>query len=1143
MTHRVRGAFSRLYAFGAASAVVFGFTVSALAAQEATGKLQGTVTDQSGAPIANAQVTLVGTAFGGLTSEKGYYFMNNVPAGSYTVRARFIGYTAAEVTGVRILGGQTITTNIKLTPSAVAIAAVVVEAAANPIVPRDQVTSKTTITSAELKNLPIGNLRTILSLQPGVVESGNGKGLSIRGGRPGEAAVYIDGVLVRNTQRGFTPLTLGTNAVEEVSVTTGALSAAYGDAQSGVFAATTKAGGQRLQGALNYQTDDINAWSNVGFNRVEASLGGPIKGNLTFFVATTLQGQKASMSNTTDGFVEVPANTDKDRPIFVMSGIDTIVRQPDTWGQNPSDSVSIAIPRFIQYNGTCGEYGAAAAAKSAAASAIRSNYGVDCQGLRTPFTAAGANTATAKLQYTYGSGSRIALTGLGSNSMNRNLNIGQNLLSVATSDLYEPNNLTGTSGTSVAGILNWTQNLSRSAEHAMAVDVNLSYQRDRSITGMLARQSELDSRDPLGGFFFKPFDYLIDFNSTHNVRVKSTTYTGVHYLDDEQILCVQAGEGACQDDVPYLNNNDLNSVQPYRLNPYGVEQSNRLALYTSGLDNRAALTQERRLQGRGNFDWQADRFNRIRAGGEYHSFDTRRYDAVNGINSSFALNAYHEQPIRYGGYAEDRLDLGDVVLVGGMRYDSYDSRALFPFTPGRISTLPPITVAGQFPVDTRAFDPLDPTAKLIAAPSHHAWSPRVQVSFPVTENTNFRLSYAHHVQVPDFDLMFRGINTDLSETNRNQTYGRDLDFTKTIIFEFGARHAFSPDMVLDVSAYSKDKLSDVSARIQQLPDPTQPTSTPGVYASADFRVLTNADFGNVRGVDVRLDRRFSNLFSGQVSYTLQVARNTGSDPFSYTTLLGRQISSLTGQTSPPSQAILPTDDNRTHNIAGSASLQLPDDWKKGTALGNVLRNLGAFVTFRFASGLPYTLLVSQTQGYTFTSRCGLACITAEPVNSSTLPWLKNVDLRVTKGVRFGRTDWTLFAEGKNIFDFKNVLDLFIEKGDVSYDAYKKKFVDEQAALLTGEAKSAGILKADSSVDFTALGGCGNWQGRNAGNFSSGPVDCVLLERAEARYGDGNGVFTPAEYGAAFGGWYGLMNAPSRFYGPGRRIRIGAEFSF
>jgi len=57
----------------------------------------------------------------------------------------------------------------------------------NPIVPRDQVTSKSIVTSESFSRLPIQDTRDVIRLEPGVVESNSGKGLSIRGGRPGEA--------------------------------------------------------------------------------------------------------------------------------------------------------------------------------------------------------------------------------------------------------------------------------------------------------------------------------------------------------------------------------------------------------------------------------------------------------------------------------------------------------------------------------------------------------------------------------------------------------------------------------------------------------------------------------------------------------------------------------------------------------------------------------------------------------------------------------------------------------------------------------------------------------------------------------------------------------------------------------------------
>jgi hypothetical protein len=66
-----------------------------LMAQGTTGKIEGTVRDQAGSPIAGAQVLIVGSAFASSTNEQGYYFLNNVPAGVLTVRAQFIGYAPA----------------------------------------------------------------------------------------------------------------------------------------------------------------------------------------------------------------------------------------------------------------------------------------------------------------------------------------------------------------------------------------------------------------------------------------------------------------------------------------------------------------------------------------------------------------------------------------------------------------------------------------------------------------------------------------------------------------------------------------------------------------------------------------------------------------------------------------------------------------------------------------------------------------------------------------------------------------------------------------------------------------------------------------------------------------------------------------
>jgi hypothetical protein len=1106
--------------------VAIGVFSAPLAAQAVTGKIEGTVSDQAGAPVANAQVFVVGTSFGAVTNDKGYYFINNVPVGTYTVRAQFIGYAPAEVRNVRVQGGQTVTNDIKMQSSAVVLTGITVETAAQPIVPRDQVTSKSIVSGQVIERLPVNDVREALRLEPGVVESGNSKGLVIRGGRPGEAAIFVDGVLVRNSQMGQTNLQLGTNALEEASVTTGAVGAEFGEAQSGVFAFVTKSGGQKYQGALSLSTDQVgDLWRNVGQHRFEGSFSGPISSALTFFVGGTVTGNQSGTCTGLLGCGDIQRDRDVERPIYVASGVDTVVSQPVDFGNPLSDTINVSIPRFVQYSGYCSN---SPSGSTQLKQDISSNYGVECQGLRMPLSANSILTGNASLLWTYGTGSKVRLSGATSQNQWRNL---------PTLDLYNSSNQTGSRIGQNVFTLNWTQNLARSAERAMSIDFFASYQKEHDITGVLTRESELDSRDPTGGFLLSPLKFLVDFNSTHDVTIGTTTYTGVHWLDDKQIQCLQAGQSACQDLAPFLDRNDLISAQPYRMNPYAAEQSSRLPMFTSGVDNAFTLIKENRWQFRANFDWQADRYNRVKLGGEYHTFDTRRYNS--GMISAFGLNGYAEKPNRMGAYVEDRLDLGDVVLVGGLRFDQFDSKSSFPVVPGRISSVtdPSVTIDGKT-YNFTPFDPLNPTANFVKAPSHTAWSPSVQVSFPVTEHSNFRLSYAHQVQAPDFDLIYRGKNTDLSQSNRNQTYGRDLDFAKTIIFEFGIRHAFSQDMVLDISAYNKDKTADVSGRLFRLPDP----GAGGI--TGDWRVFNNADFGNVRGLDFRLDRRFSTIFSGSMGYTFQVAKSTGSDPFSYFRTTARVINSLTNETALPPQAILPTDDNRTHNITGAMTLQFPTDWRRGTTLGTVLRDVGLAATFRFASGLPYTRIRNSGEGVA-QGEAPLEFTNIEPINASTMPWFKNVDLRVTKGFRAGSMDWTLFGEAKNLFNWQNVLNLFLETGDVVNAQHRAKYVDEQMAQLETEAEANHLLKqvgGENAVDLSSPGVCTSWSSRT-GSGAGGPVDCVLLQRAEARFGNGDGVYTATEYRSAYDAWYNLQQAPDRFYGAGRRIRVGAELAF
>jgi hypothetical protein len=1111
-------AFARAARRFALAAVALAWGAGSLLAQGSTGKIEGRVRDQVGAPIANAQVFIVGTAFNALTNPQGYYFLNNVPASTYSVRAAFIGYKSTQVDSVRVLAGQTITVDVQLEQTAVQIQEITVVTQTQPLVPRDEVTTKQRIDGVFTSNLPVDRLNSVLILQPGVVAATpSGNTISIRGGRTQEQVTYIDGVPISAGYRGDsrrgsagTEISIGTNALEEASVTTGSSSAEFGNAQSGVISLQTKTGGSSYTGTVNYETDEpFGANHSLGLNRVTASVGGPLIRNLTFFVSGALEGQQS-----------VESGIDSERfPLFVQAGIDTTVAVPSALNDPTADTSYVDVHNYAIYRGECDEF------RNSANSDIANNYGVDCRGIRVPSSARSTYQLTGKLNYSFGTGSRISLTALTSQfqgrSFTQNADVVGRLLSYGA--LYNPQDLVGFRDINHLLTLNWTQNLTRSTERALALETYLSYQQARTTNGPLTTESELSSRDPFGGIMIGPLDFLFDFDNFP--------------LNDELVRNYRANiPNSRRSPFDLENPTQYFLIDQYRNNAYGVYNIDDVAnveFSESGgpTSNPLRLYRESRYIGKANLDWQLDRYNRVKLGGEFTQYHLDSYSHL--FVNQFVSDVYREKPIRYNLFAEDRLDLGDVVVVGGLRYDFYDTRAR------RWAGFPRISAHPLFdPANPEAFftnDSLFPRDR-----SHDYISPHIQVSFPVTERTNFRLSYAHQVQAPDFGVALQGINTDLAITNTNNFWGSDLDFGKTVTFEFGVRHAFSDDMVLDIAAYNKDNLSNAAGRLVTRFDPFQQVTT-------NIQMITNADFGNTRGIDVRLDRRFGSLFNGTLAYTFQQAKNTGSDPDTYLDYGARIINAVSGGNQPPPQAILPTDFSRPHNLALAAALSFPNDWEQGSIVGSVLENVGLFATFRYTSGTPYTRCIADLGDDDVVSGDNCEARFAEPLNSSRMPAFKNLDLRLTKGFAVGGLDLTGYVEARNLLNFRNVVQVFTATNDIASAREQRDNFSADSADFANEAgANTDVLLGNGSIDLSFGGaadpraGCGTWV--DQGGAPSAP-NCVALIRAEERFGNGDHLFDLTEQKRASDALYYTVRGIHNFTGSPRRMRLGIEVNF
>jgi hypothetical protein len=164
-----------------------------------------------------------------------------------------------------------------------------------------------------------------------------------------------------------------------------------------------------------------------------------------------------------------------------------------------------------------------------------------------------------------------------------------------------------------------------------------------------------------------------------------------------------------------------------------------------------------------------------------------------------------------------------------------------------------------------------------------------------------------------------------------------------------------------------------------------------------------------------------------------------------------------------------------------------------------------------------------------------------------MPWIKNVDLRLTRGFRVGGArDLTLFADFRNLFNWTNLTAIFAETGDVVNNTFQKNTIDPVKVTLAQEAGSllrtrtvtlaSGSTANETGVD---LSDCSKYQPGS----SAGIPNCIMLRRAEARFGDGDQFFTDAEQDQAYGAWYRLNNGPYALKGAGLNFRLGFEFNF
>lgn len=324
MSNELSGGRIRLFAL---CLLVSALMAGRAGAQTTNATILGTVTDATGAVIANAavQVTNSGTGVSRsvVSDSQGRYNVPDLQIGSYEVQASAAGFQKVVHTGITLTVGSQSVVDFAL-PVGQAQQTVTVEGQVSQV-DTTSATVASLVEQTQMRDLPLNgrNFGQLITLAPGAIATPSGtsfygktQNYSISGSRPEGEGFLLDGTDIagfwnHGTGSGALGTQLGVDAIAEFQTLTNTYSAQFGG-NGAVINAVTKSGTNEFHGSAyeflrNSALDARNFFDPHQIapfrrNQFGGTLGGPIKKDKAFFFVN-YEGLRQSLGETRVAFV------------------------------------------------------------------------------------------------------------------------------------------------------------------------------------------------------------------------------------------------------------------------------------------------------------------------------------------------------------------------------------------------------------------------------------------------------------------------------------------------------------------------------------------------------------------------------------------------------------------------------------------------------------------------------------------------------------------------------------------------------------------------------------------------------------------------------------------------------------------------
>jgi hypothetical protein len=486
---------------------------------------------------------------------------------------------------------------------------------------------------------------------------------------------------------------------------------------------------------------------------------------------------------------------------------------------------------------------------------------------------------------------------------------------------------------------------------------------------------------------------------------------------------------------------------------------------TSGTDFFYGGEKLRTIVARADVQGQVTDHHQVGFGAFYQRHDLKYQEFFNtGASNVFVIPSFYAAtPWDAAAYVQDKIEYDFLTVKLGARFDFGRAGGLFfadPRNPTNGTSAREVC-NGEYPGisaftegSLTGFDActtnrslLDSAATLargddfVESSTRTQFSPRIGVSFPLSERSQVFFNFGRYSQNPLYNNVFAntGVGTvagdSLGVCEEGETISADNnqchpiifseDFSvaflgnpnllteKTTSYEMGFATELGQHFAFQITAFSKDQFGLTGVRQGGRSATGQFFDVGATYGTAlyNYNVIINQDFQTVRGFEVSLRRRLSQYWGFGINYAFSQATTNAAAPENQEENLNEGF--------PVNNREITSEIDIPHVFNASVFFRVGREDPFGSSIANALvRNANLTLTLSARSGLPYTPTLNFT---------GVGDQQLEQ-NSGRAPGVINVNLLAGKDFNLRNLRWGVFARVTNLFDFLNCQQVYPSTG-------------------------------------------------------------------------------------------------------------------